>query len=498
MVLFELVLCATSVYALPTAANNTAVGPSLPFINPTGQIALLWTSIGLAVVTSFWQGLIVTIVTIAEQQGMWTFRFRIARYEHWWWTVVSIMLSTSFGLIVLSFLSGNTGDSLGVLTLSTATAIAIVRYAIPAWRNRIFIKIRWLSWTGSSRTGIASEDKTFCGNKLDWQYIQKLPRRERIIPTLSDEWGWAIKPHNGISQDPTALLQKVDKKDIRRKLATDRQRVYNDGYLEQMKQVSLLWGENEGFRRRVSRAINSMPSSLLNSFPSTYDGFNGTGLCLAMGILGRNKGLKPKELVFDVHDRRKDLDAFPGSNPIKDMTIELERTSAWFPRPNKVMRSFYRNVMEEQYSGLGPEFVGVAVELALILLDCPPDVTMRWLDQGLEQQSIEVNQRMSKIASASPAQLQTLYRVSYTSMVISINYFDQEQDEVCRPDLTCFGLLWLAEGGSTPVWWQEEWVKTRLKAEASSLNGKWQRAASGLLGLCYVPPLLDLTSKKVG
>jgi len=458
MVLFSLVFCATSVYALPTPANN---GPALPFINPTGQIALLWTSIGLAVVTSFWQGLIVTIVTIAEQQGMWTFHFRIARYEHWWWTVVSIMLSTSFALIVLSFLSGNTGDSLGVLTLSTATAIAIVRYAIPAWRNRIFIKIRWLAWTGSSRTGIASGDKIFCRDKLDWQYIQKLPRREHIIPTPSDEWGWAIKPHNGISHDPTALLQKMDKKDVKRKIATDRQRVYNDGYINSdglSEQVSLLWGENEGFRRRVSRAINSMPSSLLDSFPATYDGFNGTGLCLAMGILGRNKGLKPKELVFDVHDKRKKLDAFTGDKPIKDMTNELERTSEWYPRPNKVMRSFYRNVMQEQYSGLESEFVGVAVELALILLDCPPEVTMRWLDQGLEQQSIEVNQRMSNIASASPGQLQTLYRASYTSMIISINYLNQEQDELCRPDLTCFGLLWFAEGGSTPVWWEEEWA----------------------------------------
>jgi hypothetical protein len=162
------------------------------------------------------------------------------------------------------------------------------------------------------------------------------------------------------------------------------------------------------------------------------------------------------------------------------------------------MRSFYRNVMQEQYSGLESEYVGVAVELALILLDCPPEVTMRWLDQGLEQQSIEVNQCMSNIPSASPAQLQTLYRASYTSMIISINYLNQEQDELCRPDLTCFGLLWFAEGGSTPVWWEEGWVKTRLKVEASSLNGKWQKAASGLLGLCYVPPLLDLTPKKAG
>ena len=85
--------------------------------------------------------------------------------------------------------------------------------------------------------------------------------------------------------------------------------IYDDGY--DSGQVSLLWGENEGFRRRVSEAVNSMPSTLLKSVPSTFDGFSGTGLCLAMGTLGRNKGKVPGE---------------------------LEATSAWYPRPNKVMR----------------------------------------------------------------------------------------------------------------------------------------------------------------
>ena len=469
----------TFVYArvLPIPENYAAVGPALPITNATGQVALLWTSIGLAVVTSFWQGLIVTIVTIAEQQGMWTFRLRIACLEHWWWTVVSIMLSTSFGLIVFSFLSGNNSDSLGVLTLSTATAITIVRYAIPAWRNRTFIQLRWLSWTGPSRTGIPSKHRKFCGNKLDWVYMQKRTRGERVAPTPSDEWGWAIKPPNAIPDDPTALLQSLDcNTDIKHKFVTEHQRVYDDGF--DGGRVSLLWGEKEGFRRRVSRAISSMPATLLNSFPSTYDGFNGTGLCLAMGILGRNKGLKPHKLVF------------------KNMTTELEATSVWYPRPNKVMRSFYRKVMEEQYSGLGPEFVGVAVELALILLDCPHHATMRWLDQGLEQQSIELNQQMSAVATTS--QLQTLYRASYTSMILSINYLnqDQDQDHLYRPDLTCFALLWLAESDSSPdsqslpEWWTEEWVERRLKAEGSSLKGNWYKASAGLLGLDYEPSLL--------
>jgi hypothetical protein len=58
---------------------------------------------------------------------------------------------------VLSFLAGNNNDSVSVLALSTATTIAIVRYAMPAWRNRRFIENRWLAWTGNSRTAIRAQ-----------------------------------------------------------------------------------------------------------------------------------------------------------------------------------------------------------------------------------------------------------------------------------------------------------------------------------------------------
>ena len=501
MIPLKVLLCATSAYALP-AANSTSIaldgpnGPALPFINPEGKVALLWTSIGLAVVTSFWQGVIVTIVAIAEDQGMWTFRFRIARYEHWWWTAVSTMLSISFCLIVFSFLSGNSSDSLGVLALSTATGISIVRYAIPAWRNRNYIELRWLSWTGPSRTAIPSN---FRGKELDWKRIRKLSYQGRTTGTTpSDEWGWAISPPNGILHDPTALLQGLDEEAFNRELSTKgpplEPCVYDDGY--DSGQVSLLWGENEGFRRRVSRAINSMPGTLLKSVPSTFDGFSGTGLCLAMGILGRNKGLAPFQLVFDIYDRRKKERGIIRSDPTRKVTGELEATSVWYPRPNKVMRSFYQKAMEDQYSGLGPEFVGVAVELALILLDCPPEVTLQWLNQNLEQQSMELNRCMSGALASSAAQLQTLYRASYASMIISINYLGHDVSDTGknahRPDLTCFALLWLAEGGTAPDWWNQQWVQTRLVSEANSLKGNWKRAASWLLGLGDVPQILDL------
>jgi len=218
-----------------------------------------------------------------------------------------------------------------------------------------------------------------------------------------------------------------------------------------------------------------------------------------MGILGRNKGLAPAQLVFDVYDRRKREMGIVRSDPAHKVTGELEATSAWYPRPNKVMRSFYQKAMEDQYSDLGPEFVGVAVELALILLDCPANMMLQWLNQNLEQQSMELNQHMSNQALVSPAQLQTLYRASYASMIISINYFGHDipntsTGNAYRPDLTCFALLWLAEVGTAPDWWNEKWVQKRLISEAKNLKGNWKRAASWLLGLGDVPQILDLSA----
>jgi len=62
------------------------------FTDNVGRTGLLWSSIGLAVLTSLFQGLVVTMVAVAEDAGMWTFRFRIARFEHHWWTAIYTLL----------------------------------------------------------------------------------------------------------------------------------------------------------------------------------------------------------------------------------------------------------------------------------------------------------------------------------------------------------------------------------------------------------------------
>jgi hypothetical protein len=145
--------------------------------------------------------------------------------------------------------------------------------------------------------------------------------------------------------------------------------VYDDGLEAETGDVSLLWGENVGFRRRVSRAINSMPVGLLNSRPFTVDGYNGEGLCLAFGILGQNKGLRPNQQVFDFQDMLKHQQGIVRSRPNHKVTTELENSSSWSPRPNKVMRSYYAKALDEQFGVLPLDFRGVATEIALIFLD---------------------------------------------------------------------------------------------------------------------------------
>jgi hypothetical protein len=509
-----IVYCSLLVLPQSTFASPISTGPSIHITDATGRTGLLWGSIGLAILTSLLQGLITTFVTIAEDQSMWTFRFRIARYEHHYWTGIAFFLSTSFALIVLSFLSGNNNDSLSVLALSTATALAIVRYAIPAWRNRHYIENRWLSWTGPSRTAIDLGYASVCGDEKRWTKIANIRSSQRIIAAPSDEWGWAIRPPPGLWQDPTALLSKIGENKSDFAYASQYfigPCVFDDGLHPTTDTASLLWGERQGFRRRASRAVNSMPLGLLKSRPFTVDGYNGEGLCLAMGILGRNKGLAPRTLVFDSDDTLKKMRKISRAAHPVGLTTELEGTSIWRPRPNKVMRSYYLKAMTEQFGILGKPYVAAATELALIFLDCTERGARDWLSYGLEQQSMDVNQRMSRplddpVMKATNEQLQTLYRASYTSMLLSLNYFPtssiQAQSRVettlpVRPDLICFALLYLAEhavrmdgpvpkegvGADRPHWWEQEWVQARLNTESRSLTGSWQKAASWALGL---------------
>lgn len=488
--------------------------------NPKTQLALLWTSICLAVFVAFAQSLVATMAAIAEDSRAWTFRFRLALYEHWWWTWISVLLSISLVLIVLSFLAGNDGETLGILVLSSATAMTIVRYAVPAWRGRVFVENRWLAWTGASRTAIPREKALVCGDAKQWSKVVNYLQRKGVnwSPlTASDEWGWTILPPAGIAHDATEILAQVTRAEAsgnptsrpRLSIAPDQltacglgSTVYDDGFPATSTNSSLQWGSAQGFRRRVSRAVTSMPVNLLLSKPLTVDGYPGDGICLAMGVLGRNKGLNPGSLVFDADDSLKKANGITPPNNLR-LIPALESGSTWAPRPQKVLRSYYNTTMEAQYVRLGPAYIAAAAELALVFADCPGKAARVWFEHEMAQQDIELNKIMQQEqkpkGTVSSEDLNAMYRSSYVSMVMSINNLRWKKGDkganLKRPDLLCGALLVYAETNNVPAWWSEDWATSRVRGEADSLTGEWRGPMAGLLGLVAFPAEMEAQTR---
>lgn len=402
--------------------------------------------------------------------------------------MVSILLLASLIMVTLSFVSGNGGDAIAVLALSSATFLAIVRYTLPAWQHRHYTRTRWLAWTGSSRTSIKREKQKFCGDARAWNHLvatnaQKL---SRLQPTPSDHYGWRLWYVGGIAYNPADILTFVDSK---RSSPIDVEKGHHPIGVyyhadEASDNVSLLWGPEQGFRRVISRAVSSMPLGLLKSDPQTVDGYNGQGLTKAMGIIGRNKGLQPWRLVFRFDSA---------------VSSHMENASTWTPRPTKVLRSFYKSTMKAQYDGLGEDYVNATVELALIVADMPHWAINRWLNERLEHQSLQKNIFLAETALFAAtdeerhAALTAHYESSYSSMILSLNYMDlrmktnQESRAVtiCRPDLYCIGILLKARSYPEPSWWNKKEVSEARDHERKCLSEEldWKLPMAKLLGL---------------
>lgn len=452
--------------------------------------AFFWLSTGLAVLTALLQGLVTALAAMTESSNRWTFRFRLALLEHWWWSIVSILLLASLVMVTLSFTSGNGGDAISVLALSSATFLAIVQYTLPAWQQRSYARTRWLAWTGPSRSAIQRQKQKFCGDVRGWKTLVAANAKalEELRPTPSDYYGWSLWPLDSrwITANPSDILSLIDP-NLTGLIDVEKGErpvgiYFNDN--KDSDNVSLLWAPDQGFRRVVSRAVSSMPLNLLRSNPSTVDGYDGKGLTIAMGILGRNKGLQPWKMVFR-------LDSMLSSH--------LESVSTWAPRPAKVLRSFYKNTLSVQYGGLGDNYVNAAVELAILLSDVPQWAVDNWLLAGLEHQSLEKNIFLEETAllTASAQErreaMNAHYESSYTSMIISLNYMNNgmrskqasRYTHIGRPDLLCVGVLLKARGCSVPSWWKRSDVQQQIKHELECLPEglDWKFPMASLLGL---------------
>lgn len=214
-------------------------------VNPGVGRALSWISVGLAVFTAFLQGLVTAIASMTEYASRWTFRFRLAHFEHWWWTIVSVLLLASLVMNGLSFASGNGGEPISVLALATTTFLAIVRYTLPAWQNRHYNRTRWWAWTGDSRTGIPRGHGGFCGNAKTWRDLISVNRSALadFEQTPSDKYGWRLWPVGGIPENPADVLNVANAQQSPILSITDNERfeqIYDDGD-DTSENVSLLW-----------------------------------------------------------------------------------------------------------------------------------------------------------------------------------------------------------------------------------------------------------------
>lgn len=467
--------------------------------NEVGR-AFAWISIGLAVLTAFFQGMVSAIAFMTEASTRWTFRFRLALLEHWWWSFVCVLLLASLVMNALSFASGNGGDAISVLILSSATFLAIVQYMLPAWQDRHYTHTRWLAWTGDSRTSIDRGKAALCGDYKTWIRLTTANQRalSDLQQTHSDIYGWRLWRVDGIKYDPTDILNVAGEDSaalLDQEGGISPSGIYHNGDPTSTR-ASLRWGRQQNFRRRVSRAISSMPLGLLNSSPITVDGYDGKGLCKAMGILGRNKGLQLGCLKF----------AMNGT-----ISRHMEDHSTWAPRPSKVLRSFYRHTLHVQYHTISEDFVLASVELALILADIPYWAMDKWLVQGLEQQSLAMNEQLANVTlrygdeDERNSALTTHYESSYVSMIISLNHMDRRNKHkhdhsalVGRPDMLCTGLRLKALGHSEPSWWNAPEIAALRQQEVSCLStdGGWKSPVAGLLGLPQWPEDFDAQDSK--
>lgn len=448
--------------------------------------AFSWGAIGLAVLTAIFQGLVTALAFMTESSSRWTFRFRLALVEHLWWTFVSVLLLCSLVMSAIAFTSGQGGDPVSVLALSSATFLAVVQYSVPAWQHRRYTLVRWYAWSGDSRTAIKSEYSKFCGDAAAWARLVSAcsKRLARLQPTPSDYYGWRLWSMSGIKEDPTDVFRVLNSQDVR---VVDSEKASPPVGVYAMVDanpatVSLRWGREQNFLRRVSRAVASMPLCLMRSSPTTADGYDGRGLATAMGILGRNKGLQPWKLVF---------------KSTAAITADMENASTWSPRPAKVLRSFYKQAMHVQYQGLGEDFVSAAVELALLMADIPSWAIVEWLKLGLEHQSLVANRFLADVVEDDEraATLSAHYESSYVSMTVSLNAMQERIEgqaaavDINRPDLLCTCLLMKARNLEEPSWWKRPDVQELISGEVLSLNNTidWKTSMAKLLGLSYWP-----------
>ncbi|KAF9515921.1 hypothetical protein BS47DRAFT_1341515 [Hydnum rufescens UP504] len=428
-----------SANATNTCSNSQGNSGTVLHVSNQSQQAIFWSSTAIAVLVSFVQGAITTLIDLCEAESLWTVRFRLAVFEHFWWIGISIALVASFVSMIISFLAGNSNDALGVLALATASSLVVFRYAWPAWRNRHFCENRWAAWTGPSRTGIAPELVGKIGDTANWRTRWFLGIQSSLIDADPTE---LLKVSLDTASPPATPPEKGRFNYFnplsRRRNGLEAGLALFISSCDSGQNASLLWGEHLGFSRRVSRGVLSIPSRLLVSQPVTDAGHNGRAMCLMHGIFGRNKGLAPWTFI------------------LKLTVQKFEENSVQWPRPAKVLRGYYEKEVEVSYGGLGEAFVKAATEMALLFADSRPRSCPR---------------RRAYQLGATDNELSLLYRLSYAVMLVSLACHTYGRKR--RPELTVFRTYYALNHdslGPLPAWATSAEMERRANEEAVDVS----------------------------
>lgn len=321
-----------------------------------------------------------------------------------------------------------------------------------------------MAWTGPSRTGIDATLVPLIKGANPW------PELSKDVPTMKRhpvDIRLPLSKPTLIAEDPTDIL-KAKKRQL--ELGASGQTDPLDGQEKEVatpgannapddntglyapvregSSASLQWGPMIGFAPRVSRGILAVPRRLLISTPLTASGHDGRAVCLTHGILGRNKGLAPHTFIFNLN-----------------MRVFEEKSVQW-PRPSKVLRSYFREEMESAFKGLGPVFVNAATELALLLADSNHGLIEDWLVEHMEHQDLALNNQIARLG-ATNEHLELLYRLSYAAMLVSLSA--HRKGRKCRPELKIFIAYWRKHFTEDLPFWTVE-MKGRIEAEEQDLG----------------------------
>ena len=388
--------------------------------------------------------LVALLVGVTALKGL-----RYAEHQQWWTVVLRMSASTHYLLwgcfvifavfgcrrMLLSIGFGPFGEYYFVVTLCFAVGLLFldVQYLLS---TRKYVRLRWKAWAGSSRTGIPPALLGYIGDQDDWATMAASVGHLPLHPV--EKFNFSTSRHDSsIIADATEIL--------RARAAADQET--NSVWVPRNEQkigvyqpiltdhpASLLWGVQLGFRPRCSRGIIAIPRPLFSPWPKLSTGLDGNAICLAHGILARNKGLQPSELICNLESKNS-FGAF-------------EEHSMFWPRPGKTLRSVYRVEFDRNFSLLGRSYVTAATELALLLIDIKAELIEDWLDGCMEHQDIGLNNALSSVASEED--LARPYRGHYAAMLVSLSL--HKKGIRLRPEILVFDALCRLEGVDRPSW----------------------------------------------